>query len=969
MAKSPFGSLADLIAQLGVQPEQPKPQEPGVETPKPQDPDKPKPEVPQSDLGKVFDKKATFTLTKEERSFTGANGKEAKDDVIDADVVAFAHTLRADSKIDGGEGNDTLKINLQSNFSGLDEGEIKNIETIALSNEASSAKEFSAKNVKGVKEYIMKGAVELSDLAEIPTSISYLDKKEGTIKVGFAKDSNGKIAATQGKTDELTLNIHALGKEAAKEDEDPTRATIDFAGIENVNLNASGDNFITSDLAGLKKLVVNGEGVLNLDLGTAKTTIETIDASAFKGKFVGELDGATSLKSAVLGAGDDEVVANITNLSRATLDGGKGEDTLEVKAAATSILKAKGFETIKFGNVGSDATIMVRELDGVNNIVVSDEYNRDVKLEGLGARNVDVALEGENGNNKSISLAHAGATTLVVRDPKAEATATAPTTNDVDFTARSTKSLELTVAEKMKYTGDITVNNASSIDATIEGAMNNAINAAKATSISIKNGASKSTIALKTPKATSLSITSKDALDLAGSTLSAVKSLDITADKGEVGKNALDLVALSSASFKGAGEGEVAFKNLGSAALASAMEIKAESLKKLTLGTLTTKAKTIDVITNNISSDVTVGAISSVDGTKYGSVSLKADNVLGAVSYANAANINAGDFTAKLTSVLGDVTFGALQNAKDVTISVDTLGKATMGAITATGEVKLDLESVLGRVKLGTITAHEKATIKGSLTQMLNDTEQDGVAADNVDIVLTGVNATAKLYGGVAVDKATIKLGTADGDKKLTVQGDLSTGANELVVDAVTTNTGKATIDLSGFEAGASGTVTVKTVAGKDDAIKLGNSKEIVVLTGNTAADTITGFKAGAEGDKLNVQNFTDAVTVTQVAGRSPLVKDTVNVFTHNANIKGKDFGGANFAEVFKAEGITTTNSGTAYAADDKAVVLVVGKDQTHVYKWVAADATIDAAEVTLIGILEGDYKAADFIAGNFVIA
>ncbi|MGX7837946.1 hypothetical protein, partial [Campylobacter fetus] len=61
-------------------------------------------------------------------------------------------TLSAFDKIDGGAGNDVLKVDLKNNFKGLkDDGYIKNIEKLSLTNSSVSNRTFDAKGIKDVQ--------------------------------------------------------------------------------------------------------------------------------------------------------------------------------------------------------------------------------------------------------------------------------------------------------------------------------------------------------------------------------------------------------------------------------------------------------------------------------------------------------------------------------------------------------------------------------------------------------------------------------------------------------------------------------------------------------------------------------------------------------------------------------------------------------------------------------------------------
>ena len=72
----------------------------------------------------------------------------------------LARTLNAGDQIDGGEGNDTLNVDMQGAFSGFSgDGFLKNVENVTLTNSGTIARTFSADGVEGVEQYNLTGAV------------------------------------------------------------------------------------------------------------------------------------------------------------------------------------------------------------------------------------------------------------------------------------------------------------------------------------------------------------------------------------------------------------------------------------------------------------------------------------------------------------------------------------------------------------------------------------------------------------------------------------------------------------------------------------------------------------------------------------------------------------------------------------------------------------------------------------------
>jgi hypothetical protein len=93
------------------------------------------------------------------------------DDIIEAvsATLSSAKTLNADDSIDGGEGYDTLSVEMQGNFGGFSEdGGVVNVENIDLTSASSIGRTFDATGVEGAEKYTLdatEGALSLKDLA------------------------------------------------------------------------------------------------------------------------------------------------------------------------------------------------------------------------------------------------------------------------------------------------------------------------------------------------------------------------------------------------------------------------------------------------------------------------------------------------------------------------------------------------------------------------------------------------------------------------------------------------------------------------------------------------------------------------------------------------------------------------------------------------------------------------------------
>ena len=161
----------------------------------------------------------------------------------------------------------------------------------------------------------------------------------------------------------------------------------------------------------------------------------------------------------------------------------------------------------------------------------------------------------------------------------------------------------------------------------------------------------------------------------------------------------------------------------------------------------------------------------------------------------------------------------------------------------------------------------------------------------------------------------------------------------------------------------------------------LGAGADTVVFAGsltNNGKDTITGFTAGAGGDKLNFKAFSDSLTVgnlnvpTGQAGQAGLAlnnnsnNNKIYQTTINDNIALKDYGDGDFDELFATSGTPFT---TAITSGGKDLIVVKGNDVTQIY-YVHdsnSDSTVANTEVALVAMIDNNGSGVTLTADNFV--
>ena len=762
-----------------------------------------------------------FTLTSDTDTITGTSGADTITGVVSA--LSKERTLNPTDQIDGGDGKDTIELDVKGSFSGFSgDGKLVNVETVKLTNSGDISRTFTAKEVTGVEKYIIeaeKSTVNLSSLAEIPNEVDLKVAKDTTI--GFAKD------VTKGTSDEMTVKVKDVGSSDKV-------VGITVNGIEKINLDSEGSkgNYVKLSDDKLKELVINGDKDLSL-LGIG-ATVTSVDGSNASSKLTIDLTNAgTNLSAIKTGSGDDTIKIKLGNIkANAEIDGGEGADTLEVKSSAANTVQFKmgNVETIKFDNITTGAvTFSAKDTSGLENIIATKNVAQNITLANLGGIDLNVELQGANASGSSISLDHSGSTVVNVDTPSSNATATNPDENQLNINLTNSASLDLKVASNMAYSGDITAGKAETLTISVDGQLSTAgniatITAGNATSITISKVAHDSALELQAAKAVSLNATASADLDLnpAGTTpdLSGLQELTISIEGDNNVATLPNLPKIHSVTLSGSGS--VDLGNLGSATLSDyGIEINASDLAgddaaagfSLDIGTIDTKGTDITVDASKVLGKVNIGAINALNGAT-----------------------TAGDVTLDFDGTGGNITINAI-TGKDVTINA---------------------AGALGTVKYG-----GNINVSGSLDLTgvdLQNNTLDGTAGSGT-INPTGSSFTANITGGIKNDSFKIVTADANDTTSITVKGDLGIGTDNLTVDASAESNKDVTIDISALSnadttiIGGQQKDTIKGSAGNDiikgwmgiDTITTGDGNDKIVLNYFNNADKITDFTSGKD--------------------------------------------------------------------------------------------------------------------------
>lgn len=694
---------------------------------------------------------ATLTLTAQDDFLApDASGKDSRttslDDTINGATAALPgdNTLNPGDRIDGGGGSDTLNVNMSAGFSGFSGvGYLKNVENVNLTNAAAGPHTFSAAGISGVENYTLNGQISLTDLASTAAAVSINNIADtAAIGLGFAAD------AVKGATDALTVGINSLGTAAVTGTAPVAQKTVTITadGIETLNVNTTGDNFVA--LAGdtVTAINVTGEGKITT---TVAANTKNFDASGHAGTVHVAL-GNVSAESVRTGAGDDVITANVAALKiAATIDGGAGTDTLVLAGAAggaSSSYHMSNIETLGLGVVGGPSigafTFSASNASGssIQTIHVNN-LGFGVALTAMGARDLTFNLNDHGGVAQTVTSDHAGTTSM-----HAVASSTAPIRTGVDV--NESTSMTLNVDAGTVYEGQINAAKATTIEVSghVQGTV---INAATADSAVLNTtGASSlilTTAGLATLNATLAAGKTGDGLDLTGSSLTNLNSLTAT-----IGVNtALTIGNLANAgSLTLTGTGTATVGNLGSDILSQDITVAATGLKGLEIGTMDTGAdQSVTVRAEGMSGGgVTLGDITVADnsGAHSGSINVRINGTTG--------NIELGKLTA--SSVVVNAADAAGIFGPETTFTIDADTAIVDGVSSSANQVNV-FATKGGNITTG--TGDDTITINGAADTggRTDFTVKTGSGSDSVSVLTdAGLTVVTITDFAVGIDNA-----------------------------------------------------------------------------------------------------------------------------------------------------------------------------------------------------------------------
>lgn len=912
-----------------------------------------------------------------------------------ASALSAEKTLNENDLIDGGEGNDTLRVTLDANFNGFTvtddpntTGGMKNVENVELTNNGQIARTFSAKGSEGVTTYTLHageagaGAINLKDLSAAGITVNVDGLQKGTTDVQFAS------GALSGAEDSLTFGLNNVGAAAASATADPTYVGLSATtGLESVTVNASGDNYADLSKLDAASLAVTGAG--SLDVSAVNAALTSLDASAATGNVSADLTAAT-MQTVKGGAGDDTFT--VTKLAvDATLEGGAGNDTLIIKDSAGGSLQPtmSGFETIGIKDNSAKITLSAKNAQDFTALQLENAANT-VTVANLSASAFTVNSignsDGKTATTNDALLADAVDLTVNVTTTATEATqeitskinAAAATNAVVNVGANVTEkgelsfdaaqSVQLNVAsnkvndkELTSFEGTINAAKAQSLEVNAEGALGGTgatFNAASASSVII-NAAQGGTAALNAAAATDVNLTFGDDMTLTGK-LDKAQQVSINQTDGALTATGVSLSGLYSLNVSGAGkESAVTFGDLGAAGTGYDLNVTAAGLAA-NGATGFTAAKIESG--GNISLDFSqmIGDV-SITGAVTGAGVTIATSELADTTIGGLITANTGDIELNALGNLGDITLtgGATATAGNINLAFDGAATISTGALTAEkGSITLDASAYLGEVNgsgsltTGAIKA-QSVTIKGS-ELMSNDFEttaidttnltfSSGLGDDKVKLESSDADATAisvDVQTGAGNDTVTIDVTANVAATILTVTGDMGgqdTDTLNLTAAGLLAATKLTTIDLSGLD-GYNAEFDLTTASGnigqsKVTTLKLGGGVDTLVLA-DTASQTAP---TTIEGFEMGAGgDVLDLSGVTLTGGTTAGFKGEVDMAQFSSSTGFALTNGGVYVIQGSASDIKVATTGAAdtlvLGTGEKATVIVQDGDSLEIY-------------------------------------
>ena len=640
----------------------------------------------------------------------------SSDNIYETVVSGFmgTNTFQPNDKLDAGRGNDTLKVSLDTNFTGLTTGYVKNVENLELTNTSNAVRYFNMNNIENIKNIVMIGnyATRLTNESNIAT-LTASDVKQGEIAIVY------NPATVSGSNDTQELFLENVGNKTDDLVSNPNynyhknHVGVKFDGIETLNITTKTQASYIKDVDNKN---VNITGAVSLDVKTTEN-VENIDASTFAGNLTADVTASTAIKTIKGGSGKDTFkFASVAGANpNLTIDGGANEDSVEfTNLNGSRRLNANNIENVTFVK-NNDGTLDLANAQSVKSVTATRKNNTvSVTNSGIETLTIDTDTDGAYKINvttatlKTINFTDRDLDSYTSDTPAAHREIIANNATELTFNmdkyarvndggtgdlleSSSVKKISFNIAksdDELKYTVD-----SYRLQNTVSLETINYINEGKDFTLNLKDAT------VDAAKLATLNVKTANKFNIKDLTTSSEANLKVISEINLQGVIKSD----------GTIDSEVVLGNLGHASSLHGINLTAKDLKALTVGTVTTNTQInarFNVNLENIKEDVTFGNVKS-GNTVVIAKNLGKDFTFGNLDADTIATNSTDNVRFVFDKVKGDVTFGNITNLSSLDGDFRNIDKSlTIGSITnskGNSAIALNLDNIKKDVNLGSM--------------------------------------------------------------------------------------------------------------------------------------------------------------------------------------------------------------------------------------------------------------------------
>jgi len=928
-------------------------------------------------------------------SLSGGSGSDSFSGVIDA-----TGTIQVGDSLDGAGSYDTLRVVAISGGLDTTATNVTNIEEVIITESSTVVKNHNLSTISGLEKLTVNSTDGDSTIAGVATSVDFsITGQAGDVTINYSDAAEtGDQTAKLLLTNQQSGNITAAGIERVELTTAGTTTvatnTLTFAAATYISITGTTNlNTTVSTAAADATLVLDGSA--KIILNTLNDNIDTVTATANTGGVELKLDTEKNTQVS-LGTGDDKVTTATSYAAIATdtalIAAGEGNDTLTVLVSdhLSTAGHFTGFENLVLGD---GVSIDLDNITGVTALEITDDTGTTGATNLSSAAAANITLRDADG---TLTLEVKGATTANQAD-------TVSITVDDNLVAVTASLVDITTLNMIGVeTLNVVANDGTAIDlseAANDGLSNLTLSGAADVDINTGDLAT-TTMAIDGNAVTGALIV--DASDFAGTTMTITGGSGVNTLTGGASTDTITGGAANDTILGGAGadtlDGAAGTADILSYAdVTTATSHALANLSGMAIN-LSTVAITDAAISTAMGGTIVIGGGAGIVGTDLAAGTAGYLTTSAANSTVTMVRDTISNFELVTGSALADYIVGSANGD-----TIDGAGGndhiiGGAGADTLSGGA--GTADVLSYTDVTSSTSHSLANLSGMAINL-------SAAAVTAATINTAMGGTVVIGGGAGVAGADLAAGSA-GYLVTTAANSTAT----MVRDTVATFEQVIGSSLADYIAASANGDTITAGAGADtiiggaggdtitggagiDIITLGAGVDTVVVAAASVAnyDQITGFNAGGTGTD---DNILAADTVFAWFGDGAADNDGVVALSTGATIKAAEaadddatiltistdaaantfdlfMAGTDNEAAFEAKIITALGLTGAASTTDVLLIAVDDGEHTGLFQFTGGDAAtdnaVDAAEIQLIGIMNGVTDATTLAAGDFLFA